>query len=217
MSTYGSAASVFQLAFGLNAALPTLYFVYRKTQDSLARRLAEKMANIDPSFVAGERELIVVRHFVRYGFPGMGLSRRLGIAVAVLFAIVLVLSFLGLLLSAIKSDCPINEQSVIWFSIFALIVCPLAGICYERWLGYFEEQVVLRLDRDAVIMFLEPVKQTLAGDRLGDEMKKLTIEAKELYLKMEEEELKREWREIRERLRQRIEQLRRMCRWKWNV
>jgi hypothetical protein len=66
MSAYGNTASIFQLAFGLNAALPTVYFVYRRAHDSLARRLAEEM-RIDPPLEFGERELIVVRHYVRYG------------------------------------------------------------------------------------------------------------------------------------------------------
>src|SRR5580704_16440213 len=101
MSTYGSAASIFQLAFGVNAVLPAVYFGYRKTHDSLARYLAEEMNKIDPSFTVGERELIVVRHYVRYGFPGMRTSRALGLGVAGLFALALALSFLGLLFSGI--------------------------------------------------------------------------------------------------------------------
>ena len=102
MSSYGEAVSIFQLAFGLNAALPTVYFTYRRTHDAVARRLAEEMNKIDPSLTLGERELIVVRHYVRYGFPAMRNSRPVGIVTAGLFGLALLLSFSGLVRSAVK-------------------------------------------------------------------------------------------------------------------
>jgi hypothetical protein len=102
MSTYGSTASIFQLAFGLNAVLPTVYFAYRRAHDAVAKRLGEKISNIDPSITFKEREMIVVRHYVRYGFPGMRLSRILGIFVTGLFSVSVLVSFLGLLASPSK-------------------------------------------------------------------------------------------------------------------
>jgi hypothetical protein len=193
MSTYGNTASIFQLAFGVNAVLPTVYFAYRRAHDSLAKRLAEEISNIDPSLTFGEREMIVVRHFVRYGFPGMRLSRSVGFVLAGLFGVAVGLSFLGLLLSAINTGGDLADWLVLLFSAFALVLCPVAGILYDRWLWFFEQQVVLRLDRPTVLIFLEPIKQSLVFDEFGEKMREITKGLQEFLLKTEEDELRREW------------------------
>jgi hypothetical protein len=178
MSSYGEAASVFQLAFGLNAALPTVYFAYRRTHDALARKLAEEISKIDPSMTFGERELIVIRHYVRYGFPAMRSTRLLGLAVAVLFAMALLLSLFGLVLSAIDATGHLDNWMVVLFSAFALVACPAVGTLYGFLMSYSERQIILRWNRAAVEHFVEPIKKSLTMQELGDKMKNLTQEFK---------------------------------------
>src|ERR1700730_15889578 len=101
MSTYENTTSIFQLAFGVNAVLPTVFFAYLRTHGSLARRLAEEMSKIDSSLTFGEREMIHMRYFVRLGVRGIGVSRSLGFVVAGFFGVAVGLSFVGLLMSAI--------------------------------------------------------------------------------------------------------------------
>jgi hypothetical protein len=211
-ATYGTSASIFQLAFGLNAVLPALFLTYRGLQASLARYLVEELRKIDPSLTLGEREMVVVRHYVRYGFPAIRLSRSLGLGVGGLFIVALILSFLGLLMSAIKSDEPLHDWSVILFSVFAVIMCPALGIIYDRWIWFVEQQVVLRLDQRSVLVFLKPIKDSLTMDKVGGEMKKITDDMQQLLLEMEEQEIKREWRALKEKARSRLERLARRFR-----
>lgn len=211
MSSYGEAASVFQLAFGLNAALPTVYFAYRRTHDALARHLAEEIAKIDPSTTFGERELIVVRHYVRYGFPAMRNARPLGLAVGGLFAIASLLSLVGLVLSAVDAAGHLDNWLVVLFSAFALIGCPIVGTLYSFLMSYSEQQIILRLDRTAAEHFIDPIKKSLVMEKLGHEMKALTREVKrataELNYTTAQGELRMAWWQLKQEVRNRFEEL----------
>lgn len=201
MATYSSSVSIFQLAFAINAALPTVYLAYRHTHESLSNRLAEEMTEIEPTLTFGEREIVVVQHYVRYASPGMQVSRILGRRVAALLVISIALSFLGLLLAAIVPDKKLANSLIILFTIFTLLISPGMSLLYDRWLVYFERQVVLRLDQEVALRFLEPIKQSIRTREIGDELKALRHQVQEDLLEMESKELEREGRHRREKLR----------------
>ncbi|WP_156964497.1 hypothetical protein [Methylocapsa aurea] len=212
MSTYGNAASIFQLAFGLNAALPTVYFAYRRAHDSLARHLAEEMSRIDPSLEFGERELIVVRHYVRYGFPAMRNTRPLGLIIAGLFGVAVSLSLIGLVLSAVDPTAPLDNWTVVLFSVFALVFCPVAGILYNLLMSYSEKQILIRLDKSSILGFIDPIKKSLTMEELRREMKNMRREIQDYAFRMQQDEFSMAWRDFKIDLRKRFENVRRVFR-----
>jgi len=82
------------------------------------------MSRIDPTLKFGERELIVVRQYVRYSFPAMRNSRPLGLVIAGLFSVAVVLSLIGLVLSAVDSSAPLEA----WFKTGLFWVTQTIGI-----------------------------------------------------------------------------------------
>ena len=211
MSSYGEAASVFQL--GLWPECGSADGIFRVSADArcLTKHLAEEVNKIDPSMTFGERELIVVRHYVRYGFPAMRNARPLGLAIAGLFAAALLLSLIGLVLSAVDAHGHLSNWLVVLFSAFALIGCPVAGTVYSFLMSYGERQIILRLDQTAVEHFIDPIRQSLIMRKLGDEMKDLTNQIKEetaeLNYRTAQQELRTAWREFKQEVRNRFEEV----------
>jgi hypothetical protein len=138
MANLQNCASVFQLGFGVDAIVPALYFAFRRTQDSLADRLAYEIQKKTPEFYKTEKEVEVLRAFVFNTVPFVKWSYRLRIVPVLFLTIGLVASFFGLVLSAVEPNYDLPNPWVWTFSVYTLLFCPATYFSYRLLLKGLE-------------------------------------------------------------------------------
>ena len=76
-------ATIFQLAFGVNAILPTMILAYRKTQENIVRWVAKEIDKHEPEFAIDDSDLGDFVDFVtdlNAGLSSLGWAKRRGLS-----------------------------------------------------------------------------------------------------------------------------------------
>jgi hypothetical protein len=137
-ATLQNTVSIFQLAFGVNAVVPALHVAFRRTQDSLATRLVRDLRKLVPTFELDEKNLERLGLVVSTTLPGLKLANRLKIIPFFMLGTAMVISFFGLVLSAVQPAFELSDGWVWVLSIYILIVCPGSYLLYHALLKGLE-------------------------------------------------------------------------------
>jgi len=143
MAELVNCASIFQLAFAVNAAVPAVFLAYRRMHQSIAERFARSVQKVDATFTFDDYEMSEFRRYVRGSANGLKIADRVKVVPIGLFSIALVISFVGLVLTATRPQFILHDEYVWAFSIFALAVCPLVGLAYEMFLSFTENLIAV--------------------------------------------------------------------------
>ena|ERR1041384_1216113 len=204
MAEFIDTASIFQLAFGVNAVLPAVYFAFRRTHESIASRFASELKKIDGEFKFDESEMIEFRRFVYLSSAGLRATDRIKFVPLFLFAGAVAFSFVGLMLAATNPHGSLSNTLVWVFSVYALLISPTIGLLYELWLHQFERLVILS--------WLEPanVEFTAKCFRLSLDARRATVEARTVLEEIKRKRLNDKMQEMKDRWRERWRTLRRV-------
>jgi hypothetical protein len=197
MAQLQACASIFQLAFGLNAVMPAVFFAYKRTHEKITMRFAKEVQVQAPELKFDEYELIAFRRFVRGMSTGLKFADRVKYLPITLFFIAVVLSFFGLVYGAIRPEGKLDDGLVWGFSIFALLISPLLGLGYEWFLGYLERAVLLSWAEspEAAAEVAAHFKLSLTSAREIDELAKSVREAAVRVDKFSEDMARFRWKQ----------------------
>ena len=146
MARLGDTASIFQLAFGLNAVLPSFVLFYRQTRASIGKSFLKQAAKLKVDLSIDDRDMDQFLEFPESSNAALRISNRLKWIPVGLCGLALLISFWGILHSAITPDNKVGDGFLWAFAVFSLILCPLAGIACHIWLSCFEDKVRQRND-----------------------------------------------------------------------
>jgi hypothetical protein len=201
MATFIDTASIFQLAFGVNAVLPAVHLAFRRTHESISRRFADELQKQHSEFKFDEWEMSEFRRFVFGSSRGLKFASRAKIVPILMFLIAIVLSFLGLIKAATAPQDTLNSELVWSFAIYSLIVCPSVGLMYELFLGRLEHLIVLRWFEPAnVLDTAKHFKIFLETRKIGVESEQLSREVQSRAAELEIARLKYTWNSYKRKL-----------------
>lgn len=146
-------ATIFQLAFGVNAILPTIILAYRRTQDNIVQWVSKTIDKHKPEFAIEPSEMGEFLDFVTGLNPGLsalGLGKRIPIVAS---GISLFASFFGMIFAATTPDRHLGNGILWLFAVYSLVVCP-SLVAFYTFLLRFDEQELVKLwarDRRALV------------------------------------------------------------------
>jgi hypothetical protein len=143
MARLADCASIFQLAFGLNAALPAVSFAFRRAHENITVRFSKEVQNADPEFKFNEWEMVQFRRFVKGSSTGLKFAQRIKVFPILAFGISVLLSFVGLIFGATMPDYALANRWVWTFALFSLVFSPALGLAYEWFLRFLEQAILL--------------------------------------------------------------------------
>lgn len=182
MATVGGMASIFQLAFTLNAATGLVYGSFDRTLNALTEFAAKEFQARDASLVLTERKKVELRKFMLRAQKGIWfINRTLFIAEALLL-IGLGISFIGLLKSAMTPDAEISATAVVLLSIFLLVIGPGVAVVYATVLKWLEGRAILSMSEKPQEMDVMAKSFAIIEDNRPamEEMKRVLQHAREV-------------------------------------
>ena len=201
MAKLGECASIFQLAFGVNAIVPALYISLHTTRETLENVFANALKHPDFRMKIELNEALEFASFIVAGARGSRVAGRQLIIPGILMGVSVLFSFFGLMGAAICPDVRI-PNGILWiFSIYSLFICPGVGFFYEtrlRWL------------RRAMVRHLVDPSNWSEGDLklyqqmrdIGKSIDKVTESAYDALYEMSKQDLKIEWNDLLRRRRE---------------
>jgi hypothetical protein len=135
-------ATIFQLAFGVNAILPAIVIAYRRTQTNIVRWVSKEVDKHRPEFAIDESEMADFLDFatdLHHGLKSLGWAKRIPITACM---ISLVVSFFGLLFAATRPDAHLSNGLLWSFAIYSLVICPSLATWYTGLLRFEEKELV---------------------------------------------------------------------------
>lgn len=177
MAKLSDCATIFQLAFGVNAILPSLLIAYGRTKESIAKRAASAIRDHDPTFVLSEKELYEWTDFIQKSYLILKVSNSFKWIVLGTSACFVLLSFYGLVAAAIGPDDKLADSKLFWFAFLSLLISPLFAFGYESWLRLVEYWIATRSDH-------APQKLKMAADsfRLIQNIGQTLAEAQQMIM-----------------------------------
>jgi hypothetical protein len=148
MSTFGQAASIFQLGFALNVAVLAIQITFRRTHASIATGVGKELEAVEPELKLGPYQMLILEKFLLGSSRAIRIAKKLHMPLMVMFFIALVFSFYGLVQSATSSTTPICNGAIWAFSVYAILLTPGLAIAYEVSLSWLERLLIASWLRD---------------------------------------------------------------------
>lgn len=142
MPTLGDSVSIFQLAFGVNAVLPTLISGFEKVRDDAADSVLSKIKEIQPEFEVKEEDRF---EFVDFIFNSVARLRYARIGTRLIGGLSLVfcaLSLIALYWAALRPKEEISATRLFEFVTATLIVGPALYFARNEYLKRFYRSFV---------------------------------------------------------------------------
>jgi hypothetical protein len=142
MARLGDCASVFQLAFAVNAVLPAIFLALRRAHRNVASRIATRIEQLKPGLAITDEEMAYLVQWVKdiMGLAGSEKMKWIPVSTA---ALSLLGGFVGLVLAATQPTAVIWNSAVWVFAVYSLILTPLIALVYERWLMIMERRLTI--------------------------------------------------------------------------
>lgn len=103
MAALRELTSIFQLAFGLDAALPAVYVSFRSAHETVTKSVAALLENHDPALKFTDRMNFELQNYLLSATRGLRIAKAVTHASAIFLLIGLALSFLGLVEAAVAA------------------------------------------------------------------------------------------------------------------
>ncbi len=143
MPTLSASASVFQLAFGINAVLPVLISDFENVRREAADSLLRKIREHRPDFVLKERDRIDFVDFTFRSSTGLRHAKTITLTSGLTSSLLCALSLSALCWAAFRPDEQISPKLFLWFVGLTLIVGPLFYVMRNRYLKWLYSVMVI--------------------------------------------------------------------------
>jgi hypothetical protein len=144
-------ASLFSVAFAVDAVIPALSFAFRSTHERITRRTADAIQKHVPSIVIKEKDVPLLLKFVKGSSVGLRFADRAKAALIGMFLIGMLASFVGLVVSATNPEVHLADWIVWVFAIYTLLVCPALQIGYDRFIRFLEHVLIVKWEADETL------------------------------------------------------------------
>jgi hypothetical protein len=136
-------ASILSLAFAVDAVFPAIAFTFRNTHERLTTHTVEAIRTRIPTFAIKQRDLGEFLKWVKDVSPGLRYASRGRIVLIAMFIIGAFISLVGLALSATHPQVCIANWIVWTFTIYALFLCPVLQIAFDRFMRWLEHGLMI--------------------------------------------------------------------------
>jgi hypothetical protein len=169
MATLESCASIFQLAFGVNAVVTASQLYFRRTHREIAQTLYIELRPGDSTLSGAHIEHAFERYVFR-AIPGLRAARFLYRLLMTVGLAATLLSLVALVASALQPWRPVPVDSVWIYAGATLVLLPMTYWLYERFLDWLQRAVTGReWKQSEKIAYWETFVTILPTERLSRE------------------------------------------------
>jgi hypothetical protein len=164
LPTLSSSTSIFQLAVGVNAALPVLISDYERMRDRAAESMLRKIHELNPDFELKERDREEFISFTLRSIAGLRHAQRLTHYVVALSITLSAIALIALCWAAIDPDQVISIKQLLTFVGVTLIAGPAFYVLTNRHLKWLYSILVKHASNEEVdaALFADIVTSYLA-------------------------------------------------------
>jgi len=150
MAEWSNATSLLELAFGVNAVAVALLPKLQVSNAEIARRLSERISQIEPTLSLSEEEQDSLPGFLMASSWGLRLLKWIGRILSLTGLAISGLAIYGLLEAAINPTGTVPDIWVLRFVGFTLVVMPVIYFGYERGLEWFVRAMVREINDESL-------------------------------------------------------------------